>query len=98
LAVETIPHRRAVVGGIVAVEVAGSPTNPDRIAKSFADRIFAFCGDNNDLRPMANGRAASAKMLDTISSTGGGAEVTPLSKLGIRGTSHRLTKNDDENT
>jgi pimeloyl-ACP methyl ester carboxylesterase len=91
--------RPDLVKAIVAVEVTGSPTDQDDIAKHFADKTFVgVYGDNFDLRPMAGRYEASVKMAETIRAKGGKADVIWLPKLGIRGNSHLLMQdnnNDD---
>ena len=91
--------RPDLVTTIVAVEVTGSPTDPDDIAEHFADKCFVgVYGDNFDLRPMAGRYDASVKMAEEISSAGGKGEVIWLPKLDIKGNSHLLMQdnNNDE--
>ena len=88
--------RPDLVKTIVAVEVTGSPTDPDDIAKSFAKKqLIGVYGDNFDLRPMAGRYEASVRMAEAIISTGGVADVIWLPKLGIRGNSHLLMQDDN---
>lgn len=91
--------RPDLVKTIVAVEVTGSPTDPDDIAKHFADKRFiGVYGDNFDLRPMAGRYEASVKMAEEIRSAGGKADVIWLPKVGVKGNSHLLMQdnNNDE--
>lgn len=91
--------RPDLVKTIVAVEVTGSPTDPNDIAEHFADkRLIGVYGDNFDLRPMAGRYEASMKMAEDITSAGGKADVIRLPKLGIKGNSHLLMQdnNNDE--
>lgn len=91
--------RPDLVKAIVAVEVTSSPTDPNDIAEHFTDkRLVGVYGDNFDLRPMAGRHEASVKMAEEINSAGGKADVIWLPKLGIKGNSHLLTQdnNNDE--
>jgi pimeloyl-ACP methyl ester carboxylesterase len=91
--------RPDLVKAIVAVEVTGSPTDPDDIAEHFADKRFiGVYGDNFDLRPMSGRYEASEKMAEEITSSGGKADLIWLPKLGIKGNSHLLMQdnNNDE--
>lgn len=91
--------RPDLVKAIVAVEVTGSPTDPEDIAEHFTDKRFiGVYGDNFDLRPMAGRYEASEKMAEEIISSGGKADVIWLPRLGIEGNSHLLMQdnNNDE--
>ena len=80
----------------MAVEVTGSPTDPQDIAKHFANqRFIGVFGDNFDLRPMAGRYEASVKMAEAISLAGGKADVIWLPKLGIKGNSHLLMQDNN---
>jgi pimeloyl-ACP methyl ester carboxylesterase len=96
---ETTRLRPELVKAIVAVEVTGSPTDPEDIAEHFADKRFiGVYGDNFDLRPMQGRYEASVKMAEEINAAGGKADVIWLPKLGIEGNSHLLMQdnNNDE--
>jgi pimeloyl-ACP methyl ester carboxylesterase len=91
--------RPGLVKAIVAIEVTGSPTDPDDIAEHFADKRFiGVYGDNFALRPMQGRYEASEKLAEEITSAGGKADVIWLPKLGIEGNSHLLMQdnNNDE--
>ena len=88
--------RSDLVQAIVAVEVTGSPTDPNDIAEHFADKRFiGIYGDNFDLRPMAGRYQASVRMAEEINSAGGKADVIRLPELGIRGNSHLLMQDNN---
>jgi len=90
--------RPELVRAIVAVEVTDSPTDPDDIAKHFADKRFiGVYGDNFDLRPMQGRYEASVKMAEEINAAGGKADVIWLPKLGIEGNSHLLMQDNNNN-
>ncbi len=90
--------RPELVRAIVAVEVTDSPTEPDDIAKHFADKRFiGVYGDNFDLRPMQGRYEASVKMAEEINAAGGKADVIWLPKLGIEGNSHLLMQDNNNN-
>jgi pimeloyl-ACP methyl ester carboxylesterase len=96
---ETTRLRPDLVKAIVAVEVTGSPTDPEDIAEHFADKRFiGVYGDHFDLRPMQGRYEASVKMAEEINAAGGKADVIWLPKLGIEGNSHLLMQdnNNDE--
>jgi pimeloyl-ACP methyl ester carboxylesterase len=96
---ETTRLRPDLVKAIVAVEVTGSPTDPEDIAEHFADKRFiGVYGDNFDLRPMQGRYEASVKMAEEINAAGGKADMIWLPKLGIAGNSHLLMQdnNNDE--
>jgi pimeloyl-ACP methyl ester carboxylesterase len=88
--------RPDLVKAIVAVEVTGSPTDPEDIAAHFSDKRFiGVYGDNFDLRPMSGRYEASEKMAAEITSSGGKADVIWLPKRGIRGNSHLLMQDSN---
>jgi pimeloyl-ACP methyl ester carboxylesterase len=88
--------RPDLVKAIVAVEVTGSPTDPEDIAQHFADkRLVGVYGDNFDLRPMAGRYEASVVMAKEIRAAGGKADVIWLPKLGIQGNSHLLMQDNN---
>jgi pimeloyl-ACP methyl ester carboxylesterase len=96
---EATRMRPNLVKAIVAVEVVGSPTDADDIKKSFADKHFiGVFGDHFDIRPMAGRRQACETTARLITEAGGKAEVIWLPKMGIKGNTHLLMQdtNNDE--
>ncbi|TWU32499.1 alpha/beta hydrolase family protein [Novipirellula artificiosorum] len=88
--------RPDLVKSIVAIEVTGSPTDPDDISIHFADKHFiGVYGDNFNLRPMAGRYEASETMAKQIRAAGGKGEVIWLPKLGIQGNSHLLMQDNN---
>ena len=91
--------RPDLVTAIVAVEVVGSPTDPDDVKKHFADKLFiGLFGDHFDVRSMSGRHEACETTAKLITGAGGKAEVIWLPKLGIRGNSHLMMQdtNNDE--
>ena len=88
--------RGELVNAIVAIEVTGSPTDPTDIKQHFADKRFiGIYGDGFDLRPMQGRYEASVRMTEEINRAGGKAEVIWLPKLGIKGNSHLLMQDNN---
>jgi pimeloyl-ACP methyl ester carboxylesterase len=88
---EATRMRPDLVTAIVAVEVVGSPTDPDDIRKHFKDKQFiGLFGDHFDVRPMAGRHEACETTARLINEAGGEAEVIWLPKLGIRGNTHLM--------
>lgn len=93
---EATRQKPDLVKAIVAVEVTGSPTNSDDIGKYFAKtQLIGVYGDNFDLRPMAGRLKATQKMADMINAAEGKGEVIWLPKQGIKGNSHLLMQDNN---
>ena len=96
---EATRMRPDLVTTIVAIEVVGSPTDAKDIKAHFADKRFiGVFGDHFDVRPMAGRHEACETTAKLITKAGGKAEVIWLPKLGIRGNTHLLMqdRNNDE--
>jgi len=91
--------RPDLVRAIVAVETVGSPTDPEDIRKHLADKVFiGVFGDHFEVRPMSGRHEACETTAKLIRDAGGKAEVIWLPKLGIKGNTHLLMQdnnNDD---
>ena len=96
---EATRMRPDLVRAFVAVEIVGSPTDPEDIRKHFADKKFiGVFGDHFDIRPMSGRYEACETTARLIRDAGGSAEVIWLPKLGIKGNTHLLMQdnnNDD---
>ena len=93
---EATRTRPDLVKAIVAVEVVGSPTDPEDVRKHFADKVFiGVFGDHFDVRPMSGRREACETTARLIRTAGGKAEVIWLPKLGIRGNTHLLMQDNN---
>ena len=96
---EAARKRGDLVQGLIAVEVTGTPTDPDDIKQHFVDKqLIAVYGDNFDLRPMQGRYEASAMMVKEIQAAGGNATMIWLPEKEVHGNSHLLmqdTNNDD---
>jgi pimeloyl-ACP methyl ester carboxylesterase len=90
--------RPQLVKALVAVEVVGSPTDPDDIKKHFANKRFiGVFGDHFDVRPMAGRLEACRTTAQLINDSGGKANVIWLPKLGIKGNTHLLMQDNNNN-
>lgn len=88
---EAVRKQPDLVKAIVAVEVVGSPTDPDDIHTYFSDKRFiGIFGDHFDVRPMAGRHEACETTARMINEAGGKAEVVWLPKLGITGNTHLM--------
>lgn len=93
---EATRMRPDLVKAIVAVEIVGSPTDADDIRKNFTDKQFiGVFGDHFDVRPMAGRHEACETTARLINEAGGQAEVIWLPKLGIRGNTHLLMQDNN---
>lgn len=96
---EATRMRPDLVRAIVAVEIVGSPTDPEDVRKHFADKVFiGVFGDHVDVRSMSGRHEACETTAKLIRAAGGKAEVIWLPKLGVKGNTHLLMQdnnNDD---
>lgn len=89
-------RRSDLVKAIVAVEVVGSPTDPDDVKEHFADkRLIGVYGDNFEMRRMTSRYEATVEMAKQIRKAGGKAEVFRLPDMGIAGNSHLLMQDNN---
>lgn len=92
-------QRPDLVEAIVAVEVTGTPTDARDIKDHFAGIPFvAVFGDHFDVRPMAGRYEACKTTVKLIGDVGGTASMIHLPSLGIKGNTHLMMQdnnNDD---
>lgn len=88
--------RPDLVKAIVAVEVVGSPTDADDVKENFANKHFiGIFGDHFDIRRMAGRHRACETTAKLITEAGGRAEVIWLPKIGIKGNTHLLMQDNN---
>lgn len=91
--------RPDLVTAIVAVEVTGAPSDEGDIRDHFADKVFlGLFGDHFEVRPMDGRHEACETAARLIAENGGTAEVIRLTDLDIRGNTHLMMQdaNNDE--
>jgi pimeloyl-ACP methyl ester carboxylesterase len=92
LGLAAVLQRTNLVKGFVAIEPAGFAIPATETAAKLKNvPIFAVFGDNLASSPQSTGWLTSAQTTaDQVNASGGNAKVLPLATIGIRGNSHMM--------